>query len=168
MKMRTSSFKKVVTYRLPSANNDNGKFCHVILDEPTSAKSLASVVLLNNHYRRLEVEYYSNKYNVNISKPEFKGLSNYNLLKIIRQIAQRKFLEKSELICAYCNIQVELLEGKRRRHNHATVDHFIPQIDSCDPIDETNFRVCCYKCNNEKGQLTYKEWMQKKNGKIII
>jgi len=155
-------YRSYITYRQPSSNNDNGKSCHVILTEPTNAKTFASIVLLNDYYRGLEVDYFSKKYNINIfDKPEYKNLSNYTLLKVIRQISQRKFLEKSNLICHYCDKPVKLSNGKTSRST-ATVDHFVSQKEHCDPFDETNYRVCCSKCNNEKGELTYQEWMQKK------
>ena len=154
-------FNKVIKYHVASANNENGKFCHVILTEPDNPKTFASAILLSDFYRGLEVDYYSKKYNIDIFKPEFKNLSNFNLLKIIRQAAQRKFLQKSNLICEYCKTPVKLSDGKNRNRFTATVDHFIPQKQGYDPFDEGNFRVCCNKCNTEKGELSYTEWKNK-------
>jgi hypothetical protein len=161
-------FKRVIKYHIPSANNENGKFTHVILNEPNNSRTFASGILLANYLRKLEIEYYSKKYNIDISKPDLKKISNYSLLKIIRQAIQRKFLEKSKLICEYCNTSVNLTmnNSKRRNNQTATVDHFVPIICGYDPFDESNYRVCCYKCNGEKGELTYDQWMKKKLNKV--
>lgn len=158
-------FKRIVKYHVPSANNENGKFTHVILNEPTDARTMASGILLANYYRKLEIEYYSKKYNVDIFTPEYKNISNWKLLQLLRKVAQRKFLERTNLICEYCKTPVILsIEGKKRNDKTATVDHFIPLKHFCDPFDESNFRVCCKKCNGDKGELSYSEWMEKKNG----
>jgi len=144
------SYKKIVSYRVPSTNNENGKFIHVILTEPNNPKTYASVIILNNWYRKLEAETYMEKYNL-ILEPEYKELSNYDILKVIRRKIQRKFLEKqSKLNCVYCQKPLKLSNGKKNSFT-ATVDHYIPINSGYDPFEETNFRVCCEKCNSKKG-----------------
>jgi len=146
------SYKKIVKYRVPSTNS-NGKYTHVILTEPTNSKAYASIIMLNNWYRRLEAETYMEKYNITLEM-EYKKLSNYNILKVIQAKIQRKFLEKqSKLNCFYCQKPLQLSNAKNGKKNNltATVDHFIPVNSGYDPFEESNFRVCCDKCNNEKG-----------------
>jgi hypothetical protein len=152
--------KQVIAYRRPSANNENGKMRNVILCEPTSSHSFASLIMLADYYRWLEVYHYSTLYNVDITNPTFNNCGSYQLLKCIRQAFNRKFLEKSALTCEYCNKKVFIAEGKSKRDDTATVDHRNPLHNECDWFDKTNLVVCCYKCNGKKGNMSYTEWLQ--------
>jgi 5-methylcytosine-specific restriction endonuclease McrA len=40
----------------------------------------------------------------------------------------------------------------------ATVDHKQPQSKHGDKFDYKNLAVCCWDCNNEKGNKSWNEW----------
>ena len=149
----------IIRYHRESANNENGKFTHLIKCEPTNSHSLASLVMLNDYYRRLEVIHYSRILHFDIlNASEYKGVGNYGLLKILRKEFNSNFLRKSKLICVYCYTPVTIKEGKKSNNKQATIDHIRPLHDMCDWFDEKNLCVCCSKCNNEKGNMSYSEW----------
>ena len=165
--------KRVISYRRPS-RYEPGKTVNIIFGEPTSVQSLASLVLLTDYFRHLEVKSWCEKLDVKLSKIDYGKCSNYELLKILRNIFNRRFLESKSLICEYCKKPMVLSEeGKKQRHDTATVDHRIPLLEDCDWFDETNLVACCHDCNNSKGDISHSDWIEKltllsqKKSKII-
>lgn len=136
----------------------------IIRCEPQSSHSLASLVLLTDYYRGLEVDSISTIMNVDVRDGkydgEFIGASNYSLLSVLRKIFNRKFLEKSKLVCEYCGEKLILAKNKpeAKRKNAATVDHRNPLLENCDWFNSENLAVCCKKCNSEKKDMSLDEW----------
>lgn len=155
-------YKKIIAYRRPS-RYEPGKVVNVILAEPTSSHSLASLVLLTDYYRGLEAKGYADKFNINLFDDYYKELSNYNLLTILRRHFNQMFLSKSNLRCGYCNKEIVIRNSTRQLHDSATIDHKVPLLEDPDWFDETNLVACCGKCNNEKGDMPYQEWLNKIN-----
>ena len=63
--------------------------------------------------------------------------------------------------CHYCGIAlvyVSVKQGNSAPLDRATIDHRVPVCrGGADSIE--NFVFCCRKCNEEKGQLTDKEYL---------
>ena len=55
--------------------------------------------------------------------------------------------------CLYCN--------KRLTNKNVTVDHIVP-ISKGGNNTQVNMIVCCKKCNNERGDMSYKNYMKSK------
>ena len=161
-----------VKTKIPNRYNEPSSFMDVIYDMPTNSHSRSSLLMLNDHYRGLEVEYYRVKLNIDLS--EFTDakpfISKLALLEILRQAFNRNFLEKSKLNCEYCSKLVKIYGDTKlsRQHDCATVDHKVPLIDGCHWFDETNMAVCCYECNNVKGNIAYDDWIKMVNEKKEI
>ena len=151
--------KHIISYRRPS-KYEPSKIRNIITCEPTSTHSLASLILLTDHLRYLEVKSLCEKLEVDLFTIDYKGIGNYELLKILRQIFNRRFLKSKPLICEYCGKETILAEdGKKVRHNTATVDHKIPLVEDCDWFDETNLIACCHDCNGKKGDISHADWI---------
>ena len=87
--------------------------------------------------------------------------------------------KRGELRCEYCNAGPLIIYDFRRdltaedfdnpstrlskfsKANGATCDHKQPQSRGGSKLDYKNLAVCCYKCNSEKGNMDYDEWMLK-------
>lgn len=70
-------------------------------------------------------------------------------LKIIR----REFLAENPY-CHYCS--------KKINKNNSTLDHVVPySIDKND--DKSNLVLACRNCNQEKGMMSYDEFLQNRN-----
>lgn len=153
--------KKVISYRRPS-RYEPGKTVNIIYGEPSSAHSLASLILLTDHFRHLEVKSWCKKLDVDLDNINYGHMGNYELLKILRQIFNRRFLQNSPLICEYCHKPTVLSEdGKKQRHDTATVDHRIPLLEDCDWFDDSNLVACCHDCNGKKGDISHSDWIEK-------
>lgn len=157
---------KKITYRRAS-KFEPGKMHFHIWNEPTTNKSLAALELLNEKFRREEVEYWTKKFNFKEDKHDqyqWNKCNSSNKLKILSGFFNRRFLEKSDLICHYCKAPNLLLQepNKKKRNywNLATVDHKIPLVEEPDFFDESNLLVCCNKCNNQKGSMSYEEFIK--------
>ena len=70
--------------------------------------------------------------------------------KRFRKIMWREQNEK----CYYCFRHIAL--------NEATIDHKIPIKRNGSILNRSNYAVCCYLCNSEKGILTEEEFLLKK------
>src|SRR5579859_435803 len=63
--------------------------------------------------------------------------------------------------CHYCKIPVvytKITRGATTPRNRATIDHRIP-VCRGGKNELSNYVTCCIKCNEEKGQLTEKEYL---------
>jgi 5-methylcytosine-specific restriction endonuclease McrA len=158
--------KKIIISRIPTRDIVRGvstaKIVDVIEGYP-SVKSRASLILLNDGYRRQEAVALADMLNFSIDNAEFKKMSSYSLLQVMRKEFNKRFLDNSVLTCEYCkrkNLQRfgKKKPNKKAKHCFATVDHKIPLIDGPDWFDIGNLAVCCTTCNEKKQDIPYKEW----------
>lgn len=159
-------FKKI-TYRRASKFEPGMSHIH-IWNEPTTNKSLAALELLNEQFRLGEIAHWEKVLNFTKSRhTEFNWnrCCTTDKLKVLRSIFNRRFLEKSDLVCHYCKSPDLFLQDPLRKNsrawNLATVDHKTPLVEEPDWFDETNLLVCCNKCNNQKGNMSYEEFLAK-------
>lgn len=153
---------KYISYSIPSI----GKFKISILSEPTSSHSLASLELLNEYFREKEIEYVCEKFKLKLKKKDLE-LSSYVKMKILRASFDKKFLQKrlkrnKKLNCFYCkkNIRIVKRGEKFNKNECATVDHIITLSEGCDWFDEKNLNPSCYKCNNDRNNIPYNDWLE--------
>jgi len=131
---------------------------HIIYnDDNVSVKSLASLVLLNDSLREMDVDYLNLQF-------ELQEYLNKRYLFLINE--KRKC---GDLTCHYCN-RTNLEIGYRyakyaylnnSNKNLATIDHIVPRSSGFNPLDESNWVVSCKRCNTKKGSMSYKEYMEK-------
>lgn len=132
---------------------------HIIFnDDIVSPKSYASLLLLNEALRELDVDYIKSKWD----------LEEY--LSKRHSYLERTKKEKGDLVCHYCgkehldigyrDANFAYLNNKNK--NLATIDHIIP-VSSCliNPLDEDNWVVACKRCNSKKGNMSYTDFMNK-------
>jgi hypothetical protein len=158
---------KKITYRRASKFEPGISYIK-IWNEPTTNKSLAALELLNESFRKGEADYWTKQFNFtqkDYSEYDWNKCSSSAKLKILRGFFNRRFLEKSDLICHYCKTPNLLLQEpykkKKNVWNLATIDHKIPLVEEPDWFDASNLLVCCNKCNNKKGNMSYKEFLAK-------
>lgn len=149
-------------------NMDASVYVDVIVTEPTTNNSRASLLLLNDSLRWAELVDIASELNVNLCDDRIKG---YSSAKAIVMAAHRhRFISKKEsegkLVCEYCKSKV--FRNKKQNHpRFATIDHKIPQVEGYDSFDDSNYAVCCYRCNQKKNQLPYNEWCVVCNKMVI-
>lgn len=148
------------------------KLNHLIFDEPTSDKSLSAGIILNNKLKEEEFNNLANKdvQEINEINPGLAvAINNLNFLKYKRE-------KKGKIFCEYCGKGPLVIydfinndpkkKGKYRYNvrfnpkNGATADHKEPQSKGGDKFDYKNLAVCCYKCNQRKGDMPYEDWME--------
>ena len=135
----------------------------VITTVPTTTTSRASLLLLNDQFKWMELIELADKLNINLSLHDIEGYGHARnvLLTIIRHnFFDRKETGKSRhkvLKCEYCNSRVyrDIKQGSDRL---ATVDHKNPQFEGFDALDDSNFAVACHRCNQAKNKMPYEEW----------
>lgn len=118
----------------------------------------------------------------NKNKNYNRFLVTLNNLQFLKDMAK-----KGPLMCEYCNAgplviydianypTEEDLENPNYRFNDefnpedgATCDHRIPQSKGGDKFNYDNLAVCCYKCNQEKKDMNYEDWLNSlKESKLI-
>ena len=85
-----------------------------------------------------------------------KAIIEDGILKITRQTSFRKVMieisyqMKGRDVCQYCH--------KKFTKDKMTIDHMFP-IDFGGPTISDNLLPACKKCNNEKGNMTYQQYM---------
>lgn len=158
---------KKITYRRAS-KYEPGKVHIKIWNEPTTNKSLAALELLNEKLRLGEVSHWEKVLNFTSksnAKYNWDRCSSTDKLKILSGIFNRRFLERSKLECHYYkrpDLFIQELDRKQSRaDNLATTDHKVPLVEEPDWFDEGNLLVCCNKCNNKKGNMSYEDFLAK-------
>ena len=80
---------------------------------------------------------------------------------IFNMLFLRKMRKKyGPLHCVYCGKHVEICPMGQSKPLSivATADHFLPKSQHPDlEFDESNLRVCCVKCNSNKGDKLWPE-----------
>jgi len=70
---------------------------------------------------------------------------------------------KSEKYCTYC--RRELLgfpgNGETPEHDHTTRDHVWPRRLRSQTHNRNGIVLCCYRCNQEKGEMSPGAWVEK-------
>lgn len=137
----------------------NFRVFHNIMDMPSSARSYSSFLLLREHYRDLDID--------------FNQENDWRYLFIVRRhwLRKRKKLHNGHWVCHYCNKPVYHQSERNKRTNRKdciTVDHKIPASQCNDILDTKNFLESCYKCNHEKGDMSYEEFVLVKNSSIVV
>jgi hypothetical protein len=85
-----------------------------------------------------------------------KAIIEDGILKMTRQTSFRKIMieisyqMKGKDVCQYCH--------KKFAKEKMTIDHMFP-IDFGGPTISDNLLPACKKCNNEKGNMTYQQYM---------
>lgn len=132
---------------------------HIILnDDNVSSKSYASLLLLNEALRELDIDYMKSKWDLE----EYLSKRHLYLEKTQK--------EKGNLVCHYCgkehldigfrDIEFSYLNNKNK--NLATIDHVIPVCSGLiNPLDESNWVIACKKCNSRKGNMSYNDFIKK-------
>ena len=136
----------------------SAKIFDVIYNEDANIKSIASLILLNDYYKHMDVDLINDK---------------KNLFKYLR--LRHKFLLKTkkkngDLVCHYCGknhleigfLKEELLCKNNLNNNLATIDHKIPISQNIDKLDTNNWLVCCKNCNKSKGNSDYDTFLKSK------
>jgi hypothetical protein len=129
------------------------KIRHIIQnDEPIYPRSYSSLLLLNDYYKNLDVEF---------------GIYDWRYYFIARRtFLRRKKKENGGFwICHYCGEKIYKIQERNKiaqKNNHEliTVDHKNPKEECEDITDSKNFIECCYKCNKNKGNKSYEEFTQ--------
>ena len=156
-----------------SSGSGRTKEFDIIYDDPTSARSTSAGVLLKN---KLASQEFMDKFEKSPDLIDIKDLMSLSRKdrRLIISKSNQKFLKQKEkegeLRCEYCNngpLRVYDFSEKFNKIDGATADHKVP-ISKGGPIfDHDNLVVCCYKCNNEKEDMNYEDWINKiknKNG----
>lgn len=125
-------------------------------DEP-NVKSLASLLLLNDYYSKLDVDYVEKTQELD----KYLGLRHEFLFK--------HFMEHGNLICHYCGKshleigfrEIENAHLNSKNKNLATIDHKIPRSKCGNILDTDNWLVSCVSCNKKKRDLEYDEFIKK-------
>lgn len=163
-------------------------------DEDAHVKSKASGILLNNKFRKEEMDSIISALQQG-AKPEEFSIEDPKLLRILVLANNLKFLkdklkEKGRLQCEYCGKGPliiydvtpdkfsNLIDNPYYRLNQdfdaewgATCDHKDPQSLGGDKFDYSNLAVCCYRCNQRKRSMPYKQWMErigKTNESLVV
>ena len=153
-------------------------------DEDADIKSSAAGILLNNKFRREEMNSIITALKQG-AKPEDFNIEDPKLLRILVLANNLKFLkdtlqDKGRLQCDYCGKGPliiydvapdkfsNLIDNPYYRLNTefdtdfgATCDHKDPQSLGGDRFDYSNLAVCCYRCNQRKRSMPYKQWMER-------
>ncbi len=151
----------VVTKVKNTYNQEISTYVDTISTEPSTDSSRASLLLLNNRLRWEEVNKLADKLNFSFDSYGERVTGVYAARSILLCVIKQNFInnkeKEGELICEYCNSKV-YRNINPRCYRSVTVDHKIPQIEGYDPFDERNFAVSCYRCNQKKDKIPYREW----------
>ena len=166
----------------------NTREIDIVEGDPTSAKSPSSSILLNNKLGEEEFQnFMKNKENrdkiklsdlggvkkLNLHRKEYSMEVRNNNQKFIQKEIER--LGKDNIYCEYCGEgplylskpDPDMYDSKRKsvlnlvsKNQLITVDHKIP-IDMNGPIfNFNNLSICCHRCNQQKGNMSYEVWMK--------
>ncbi len=131
----------------------NKKLAHLIIDMPLTAKSYSASLLLREYYQDLDVS--------------FNQENDWRYYYIVRRHFLRKVKQNGHWTCHYCGKPVynmpERNKNRQSIKNCITVDHKIPAYKCGDILDTSNFVECCYKCNQDKGEIPYEYFKEKLN-----
>lgn len=191
--------KRFLTEELRDINSNisGGRFKEIdkiYNDEDAHVKSRASGILLKDKLRKEEMDSILTALE-NGARPEDFNTEDHKLLRILVLMNNLKFLkdtlqDKGKLQCEYCGKGPliiydvvaskfkNLIDNPHYKLNQnfdpewgATCDHKDPQSLGGDKFDYSNLAVCCYRCNQRKRSMPYKQWMErigKTNESLVV
>ena len=196
---RVYSFSQFLTEELRDINSNisGGRFKEIdkiYNDDDAHVKSRASGILLKDKLRKEEMDSILTALENGV-KPEDFNTEDHKLQRILVLMNNLKFLkdtlqDKGKLQCEYCGkgplIIYDVIASKFKNlidNPHyklnqnfdpewgATCDHKDPQSLGGDKFDYSNLAVCCYRCNQRKRSMPYKQWMErigKTNESLVV
>lgn len=113
---------------------------HVIYPPEPHIQSFAALLLIKNEYASLD--------------PEANPAINWKIFKRRKkQMLKKQFAQYGKYICAYCkrdDLTIDIAQSSPRR---VTIDHIIPLSRGGSLTSKLNMAICCFSCNNKKGNL---------------
>jgi hypothetical protein len=116
---------------------------------------LSIVIWINPHYK-----------NFTIFRRKYKGLRNFvviglkwngkNVKRRTTGFAKEYIKKNRNIHCIYCECDIN--------EENATTDHIIP-ISMGGNNSQVNLMICCFDCNNERGNMEFREYLRMKNPK---
>lgn len=82
-------------------------------------------------------------------------------LKFRLELLTRWEIERGGLSCFYCGKGPLLKDRDNSDPMVATLDHKTPRARGGEEYNENNLVVCCYKCNQEKKDLSLEEFKKR-------
>jgi hypothetical protein len=172
-------FREITTHQSGSGKS---KEVSTIYDDPSTDKTHSAAVLLKDKLKAEEVESILQDLNPEV-KHRIKKFIDDNKIRSVHKVQQlmitfnnEKFLrdqkKKGPLRCEYCNhgplVIYNIDNGKSfRKYDGATCDHKVPRSKGGDEYDYSNLAVCCYKCNQRKGNMDWEDWQKIMNESIL-
>lgn len=77
-------------------------------------------------------------------------------------ISKQLVLMNGNLVCKACGKQH--LRTKGDHNDTASADHIIPTSLGGPKYDESNLQLLCRKCNSDRGNMPYEEFIEKRKG----
>lgn len=124
---------------------------NIFYDDDVNPKSLASLILLNDLFRKLDVDYLT-EWELRAKKIGFS-----------REYLTKQKAIHGDLVCAYCGTPHLIIEMDGMIVPHprkATIDHIIPLANGVNFFDEKNLTVACGRCNSRKGHKPVEQFKQ--------
>ncbi len=112
-------------------------------------------IFFNKNYRSCVIYRRKYKFMENIVVVGLKW-SGKNVKRRTSGFAKEFILKNADAKCIYC-------ENKLTNDN-ATTDHIIPISDGGNNA-QVNLMVCCFDCNNERGNMSFVQYLRLKNPK---
>ena len=192
--------KRFLTEELRDINTNisGGRFKEIdkiYNDDDAHVKSRASGILLKDKLRKEEMDSILTALENGAKPSDFNTDNDPKLLRILVLMNNLKFLkdtlqDKGKLQCEYCGKGPliiydvvaskfkNLIDNPHYKLNQnfdpewgATCDHKDPQSLGGDKFDYSNLAVCCYRCNQRKRSMPYKQWMErigKTNESLVV
>lgn len=200
LEKRIYSYSQFINEELKDINTNisGGRFKEIdkiYNDEDAHVKSKASGILLKDKLRKEEMDSIITALEQGAKPSDFNTKNDPKLQRILVLMNNLKFLkdklkEDGRLQCEYCGkgplIIYDVVASKFKnlidnpyyRLNQdfdaewgATCDHKDPQSLGGDKFDYNNLAVCCYRCNQRKRSMPYKQWMErigKTNESLVV
>jgi hypothetical protein len=197
---RIYSYSQFINEELKDINTNisGGRFKEIdkiYNDEDAHVKSKASGILLKDKLRKEEMDSIITALEQGAKPSDFNTSNDPKLQRILVLMNNLKFLkdklkEDGRLQCEYCGkgplIIYDVVASKFKnlidspyyKLNQdfdpewgATCDHKDPQSLGGDKFDYSNLAVCCYRCNQRKRSMPYKQWMErigKTNESLVV
>lgn len=133
---------------------------HLIFMETILPTTYANAVLLREYYQDHDIDFEEDR--------------DWRYYFIVR----RHFLRKQKRIhgkweCHYCQTEIQEMQTRNKKYQKKgkralTVDHVVPLDKGGLKLDTSNMVVCCSKCNNKKGAMSYEDFLNKKRKSELV
>lgn len=152
------------------------RFRHLVFDDPKSPSSFSSSILLKKDLQDQEfLDTIDSISHGNINPEDLKDKKIHQVIYNLRFLKEKK-REVGDLHCEYCNKgplkiydiypyktksnKTRIRFTKFNKEDGATCDHRTPISKGGDPYDKKNLSVCCYECNQKKGNKSWEDWRE--------